>query len=77
MRDMKNDDSGDETWFEQCEPEEAHFWSVFGHWIKGGVECFGNFPTECSRSLPGTRPVQPLKCSTIAVGENWSVIGKW
>lgn len=36
----------DNTWFEQCEPEEAKAWSVFGHLIAGGVECFEDFDTE-------------------------------
>ncbi|MCB1094686.1 MAG: hypothetical protein KDN22_03810 [Verrucomicrobiae bacterium] len=40
------DDSGDEPWCEQCKPEEADLWSVFGHLVEGGLECFGDFPTE-------------------------------
>ena len=28
---------------EQCEPEQARFWSVFGHLRSGGVLCFGDF----------------------------------
>ena len=36
----------DETCFEQCEPEDAQAWSVFGHLKSGGVECFEDFTTE-------------------------------
>ena len=46
VRDLKADDPGDETWCEPCEPEEAQFWSVYGHLVEGGVECFEDFPTE-------------------------------
>jgi hypothetical protein len=28
------------------EPEDAHFWSVYGHHVTGGLECFEDFPTE-------------------------------
>ncbi len=31
---------------EQCEPQEAHFWSVYGHLNEGGLECFEDFDTE-------------------------------
>lgn len=31
---------------EQCEPEEAQFWSVYGHLKVGGVECFEDHSTE-------------------------------
>jgi hypothetical protein len=31
---------------EQCEPEQAHFWSVYGHCLWGGVDCFEDFQTE-------------------------------
>lgn len=31
---------------EQCEPEEAHFWSVYAHLEEGGVDCLEDFPTE-------------------------------
>lgn len=31
---------------EQCEPDEAHFWSVYGHLRAGGVLCFEDFATE-------------------------------
>ena len=30
---------------EICEPDEAHFWSVYGHCKTGGVECFDDFST--------------------------------
>lgn len=32
------------TYCEQCEPEEADFWSVYGHLKTGGVECLDDFP---------------------------------
>jgi len=35
-----------ETQCEPCEPHEAHFWSVYGHLITGGVECLEDFETE-------------------------------
>jgi hypothetical protein len=28
------------------DPEEAQFWSVYGHLPVGGVECLEDFPTE-------------------------------
>ena len=37
-----------ETWCEPCEADEAHFWSVYGHFVEGGIECFEDFPTEAA-----------------------------
>ena len=37
---------GDSIFCEVCEPDEAHFWSVYGHLVAGGVECFEDFTTE-------------------------------
>ena len=34
------------THIEQCEAEEAQFWSVYGHLKTGGIECFEDHPTE-------------------------------
>ncbi len=31
---------------EQCEPEDAHFWCVFGHLRTGGLDDFEDFATE-------------------------------
>ena len=31
---------------EQCEPEDAHFWTVYGHLRTGGVDAFEDFATE-------------------------------
>jgi hypothetical protein len=31
---------------EPCEPEEAHFWTVYGHFRTGGVDAFEDFATE-------------------------------
>jgi hypothetical protein len=31
---------------EQCNPQDAHFWTVFGHLRTGGIDDFENFPTE-------------------------------
>ncbi len=36
----------DETCCEPCEPCEAECWSVCGHCIEGGIECFEDFSTE-------------------------------
>lgn len=33
------------TFIEQCEPEAAEFWSVYGSYRTGGVLCFEDFPT--------------------------------
>jgi len=46
---------------ETCEPEDAHFWSVYGHYVTGGVDCFEDFPTEAEADafaarLRGTYP---------------------
>lgn len=34
------------TWCEPCSPEEAEFWSAYGHLKEGGVFCIGDFATE-------------------------------
>jgi hypothetical protein len=39
-------DSLDNLIVEQCEPEDAHFWSVFGHLRTGGTDDFEDFATE-------------------------------
>jgi hypothetical protein len=39
-------DADNQTNCEQCEPHEAHFWSVFGHLKKGGLLCFEDFATQ-------------------------------
>lgn len=31
---------------EQCEPEEAEFWSVYVHLIGGGLDCIADCATE-------------------------------
>jgi hypothetical protein len=31
---------------EPCEPQDAHFWTVYGHWATGGVDAFEDFATE-------------------------------
>jgi hypothetical protein len=31
---------------ETCKPDDAQFWSVYGHCRSGGLECFEDFPTE-------------------------------
>jgi hypothetical protein len=40
----RTEDGG--TFIEQCAPEDAEFWSVYGHCRSGGVLCFEDFPTE-------------------------------
>lgn len=30
----------------ECTPEDAEFWSVYGHCRSGGVLCLEDFPTE-------------------------------
>jgi hypothetical protein len=39
-------DSLDNPIVEQCEPEDARFWSFFGHLRTGGMEDFEDFATE-------------------------------
>ena len=39
-------DSNGTEFIEQCEPEEAHFWTVYGHCRTGGLDAFEDFPTE-------------------------------
>ncbi len=34
------------SFVEQCEPEEADFWSVYLHLKAGGLECVADLPTE-------------------------------
>src|SRR5580704_12872697 len=31
---------------EPCEPDDAHFWTVYGHYRSGGVDAFEDFKTE-------------------------------
>jgi hypothetical protein len=31
---------------EPCDPHDAHFWTVYGHWATGGVDAFEDFATE-------------------------------
>jgi len=31
---------------EQCDPDAAHFWSVYGHLKEGGVLCLEDFASE-------------------------------
>lgn len=31
---------------EQCAPEDADFWTVFGHYREGGIDTFEDFLTE-------------------------------
>src|SRR5580700_11170972 len=31
---------------EQCEPEDAAFWTVYGHLRTGGIDAFEDFATE-------------------------------
>ena len=31
---------------EQCEPKDAQFWTVYGHFRTGGVDAFEDFATE-------------------------------
>jgi hypothetical protein len=40
------DESDGTRYCEQCEPSEAHFWSVYGHLKEGGVLCIEDFATE-------------------------------
>lgn len=43
---LKGRDPGDEDIVEQCEPEEAEFWSVYAHCASGGLQCIADFDTE-------------------------------
>jgi hypothetical protein len=40
---------------ETCEPEDAHFWSVYGHYVTGGLDCFEDFPTEAEAEVFAAR----------------------
>ncbi len=31
---------------EQCEPEEAEFWSVYVHFVGGGIDCIADCDTK-------------------------------
>src|ERR1700677_1039339 len=44
-----NDSMGNEI-VEPCEPEDAHFWTVYGHLRTGGVDAFEDFATEAEAS---------------------------
>jgi hypothetical protein len=41
---------GSAGYCEQCEPHEAQFWSVYGHFRSGGVLCLEDFPGEAEAS---------------------------
>jgi hypothetical protein len=38
---------------EQCAPEDANFWSAYGHCVTGGLDCFEDFPTEAEAEAFG------------------------
>lgn len=42
---IERDADGTE-YIEQCEAEEAHFWTVYGHCRTGGLDAFEDFRTE-------------------------------
>ena len=39
-------DSPGKFYFEQCEPHEAHVWTLYGHIPRQGVEAIGDFATR-------------------------------
>src|SRR5580704_779967 len=39
-------DSTGMEFVEPCKREDAHFWTVYGHYRTGGVDAFEDFPTE-------------------------------
>jgi hypothetical protein len=41
-----NEDTDDETCCEPCADHEAEFWSVYAHYVDGGVMCIGDFETS-------------------------------
>jgi hypothetical protein len=41
----QDSNAGRQTFCEPCEPHEADFWSVYGHLVTGGIECFADFST--------------------------------
>jgi hypothetical protein len=43
---MEGKDSDGTGYVEQCEPAEAHFWTVYGHYRTGCVNAFEDFLTE-------------------------------
>ena len=46
VRELSPEAEGGPIPCEQCDPEDAHFWSVYGHCIEGGVDCLEDFPSE-------------------------------
>jgi hypothetical protein len=40
------EDDEDGGYCERCTEDEAHFWTVYGHCITGGVESLWDFPTK-------------------------------
>ncbi len=45
VREFK-DAASNQTHCERCQPEEADFWSIFGHLTEGGAEYFEDFGCE-------------------------------
>ena len=45
VRELIDEEDGS-GYCEQCAPDEAHFWSVYGHLRSGGVLCLEDFATE-------------------------------
>ncbi len=39
-------DSDGTEFVETCTPDEADFWTVYGHYRTGGVDAFEDFPTQ-------------------------------
>lgn len=37
---------GRKTIHEQCEPDEANYWTVFGHFRRGGLDDIRDFRTQ-------------------------------
>ena len=46
---------GRHTIHEQCEPEDATYWTVFGHLRRGGLDDFKDFRTEAQAEKFGDR----------------------
>lgn len=42
------DETDGTRYCEQCTPQEAQFWSVYGHLREGGVLCLEDFETEAA-----------------------------
>jgi hypothetical protein len=66
---------GETAWgeiVEPCDPEDAHFWTVYGHYCPcgpmGGVDALEDFPTEAEPQAGDDALARPVSGPPLATG---------